>query len=395
VGRQYNRLSAVFAAKVEVPGRYPDGGGLYLQVRGPENKSWLFRYKRRWQGLGPLRDVTLAEARAAAAKCRKQLLAGIDPIDERRAVKRKGDGVTFKECADRYVAAHQSAWRSPKHAQQWTTSVAAYALPVFGNHPVELVDTGLVLRALEPIWSTKPETSSRVRGRIENVLDWAKARGLREGENPARWRGHLDHLLPAPHRVRAVSHHPALPYAEVPAFMDELRAMSGIAPRCLEFVVLTAARSGEALGSKWSEISGDVWTIPGSRMKSGREHRVPLSSAVLGLLADLPRENEWIFPSPRASAHLGANALREVLQRMGRSDVTPHGFRSAFRDWCAERTNFQRDVAELALAHAVGNSTEAAYRRGDILDKRRRLMAEWARYCTTPAPAGDVVPLHA
>jgi len=395
MGTQLN-LSAVFVAKVAKPGRYHDGGGLYLQVRAADKKAWLFRFRRKWMGLGPLRDVSLAEARSAAAKCRKMLLAGIDPLEARRSDKRKVlAGTSFKECAERYIASHQASWRNSKHRWQWSSTLSTYAYPVLGDFPVATVDTGLILKVLEPIWTTKAETASRLRGRIESVLDWAKARDYRQGDNPARWRGHLDHLLPAPRKVRAVNHHAALPYVEMPEFMHALRECEGVAPRALEFVILTAARTGEAIGATWDEIAGDVWTIPAARMKSGREHRVPLSDAALALLSKMPREGQYLFAGMRPNSHLSDTTMLKLLERMGRADLTTHGFRSSFRDWVAERTNYPRDIAEAALAHAISDKTEAAYRRGDALDKRRRLMAEWAKYCSEPAHAGDVVPLHA
>jgi integrase len=390
------RLSAIFVGQVSQPGRYHDGSGLYLQVRSASEKSWLFRFRRKWMGLGPVRDVSLAEARTAAAKCRKMLLAGVDPLEARRSEKRKVlAGTTFKECAERYVGSHQAAWRSPKHRHQWQSTLSTYAYPILGDFPVATVDTGLIIKVLEPIWTTKPETASRLRGRIESVLDWAKARGYREGDNPARWRGHIDNLLPAPRKLRATNHHPALPYAEMPEFMHELRQRDGIATRALEFTILTAARTGEAIAARWDEIAGGVWTIPASRMKSGREHRVPLSDAVLELIAKLPREGQYLFAGSRLGSHLSNMSLLAVLRRMGRTDLTTHGFRSSFRDWVSERTNYPRDIAEAALAHVVADKTEAAYRRGDALAKRRRLMAEWSRFCSERTMAGGVVALHA
>jgi integrase len=389
------RLSAVFVTQVYRPGRYHDGSGLYLQVRSANEKSWLFRFRRKWMGLGPVRHVSLAEARAAAAKCRKMLLAGIDPLEARRAERLKVfSGTTFKECAERYIASHQAAWKNPKHRQQWRNTLSTYAYPVLGDFPVATIDTGLVVKALEPIWTTKPETASRLRGRIESVLNCAKARGYRQGENPSTWRGHLDHLLPPPRKMRAINHHAALPYAELSNFMRELRQRDGIAARALEFTILTATRTGEAIGATWDEISGDVWTIPKDRMKSGREHRVPLSGDALKLIAELPRDGKYLFGGSRPNTHLSNMALLAVLRRMDRADLTTHGFRSTFRDWVSERTNYPRDIAEAALAHAISDKTEAAYRRGDALDKRRRLMAEWARYCAEPANTGDVVALH-
>jgi integrase len=394
------KLSAVFAARANRPGRYHDGGGLYLQVRSASEKSWLFRFRRKWMGLGPFRDVSLAEARAAAAKCRKMLLAGIDPLEERRSERMKAKleaiaGTTFRECAERYVASHQVGWKNPKHKQQWRNTLATYAYPVLGAIAVGAVDTGLVVKVLEPIWTTKPETASRLRGRIESVLDWAKARGYRQGENPARWRGHLDHLLPARHKVRAVRHHAALPYGDVPIFLAELRHRDGIAARALELAILTATRTSEALGARWSEIAGEVWTIPATRMKSGREHRVPLAGRALELVEELPRQGDYLFPGSRADRPLSNMALLMTLRRMGRGDITAHGFRSSFRDWVAERTNYPGELAEMALAHTVSDKVEAAYRRGDLFDKRRRLMAEWARYCNSATEtSGKVLSVH-
>jgi integrase len=397
------KLSAVKVEKLREPGRYGDGGGLWLQVR-PSGKSWLFRYmlkgRARHTGLGPLRDVSLAEARAKASECRKLLLAGIDPLEARRAAEAQiqfeiASANTFKECAERYIASHEAAWRNPKHRQQWRNTLASYAYPVFGQIGVGVIDTGHVIKALEPIWTAKPETASRLRGRIESVLDWAKARGYRQGENPARWRGHLDHLLPARRKVRAVRHHAALPYAEVPAFLADLRQRDSVAARALEFTILTATRTSEAIGARWSEITGDVWTIPAGRMKSGREHRVPLAGRTLALVEELPRQGEFLFPGGRADKALSNMALLMALRRMGRDDITAHGFRSSFRDWVAERTNYPGELAEMALAHAVSDKVEAAYRRGDLFEKRRRLMAEWARYCHSPVEASsDVVALH-
>jgi integrase len=344
--------------------------------------------------------VSLAEARTKVAEYRKLLLTGIDPLEARRAAKLQvkleaASATSFKECAERYITSHQTGWRNPKHRQQWRNTLATYAYPVLGEIAVAAVDTGLVIKVLEPIWATKPETASRLRGRIQSVLDWAKVRGYRQGENPAIWRGHLDHLLPARRKVRAVRHHAALPYANVPAFMADLRQREGIAARALEFAVLTATRTSQAIGARWSEFTGDVWTIPAGRMKSGREHRVPLAGGTLGLIEKLPRQGEFLFPGGRADKPLSNMALLMALRRMGRDDVTAHGFRSSFRDWVAERTNYPGELAEMALAHAVADKVEAAYRRGDLFEKRRRLMEEWARYCSAPAqPSGKVLSLH-
>ncbi len=263
--------------------------------------------------------------------------------------------------------------------------------------PVQAVDTALICKILEPVWTTRPETASRVRGRIERILDWAKVRGYRDGENPARWRGHLDHLLPARKKVRSVVHHAALPYSDVPTFIAELRTRDGAAARALEFTILTAARSGEVLGARWSEfeLSDGVWTVPAERMKAGRQHRVPLPSQALALIKNMESaRSEFVFPGGNSGKSLSPKALHKALRRMGVKDATLHGFRSAFRDWAAERTNYPNHVVEMALAHAIGDKVEAAYRRGDLFDKRRRLMSDWARYCDMPAAGGDVVPLR-
>lgn len=389
----------------KAPGRYAVGFGVYLQVSGDNGRSWVFRYQQagraRHIGLGSAAEVTLAQAREKALQYRRLLRdQGIDPLASRAASRAKAaldaaKGITFKECADRYIAAHEAAWRNASHREQWPASLAAYVYPVFGDLPVSAIDTALVTKALEPIWAGKTETASRVRGRIEAVLDWAKARGYRDGENPARWRGHLKNLFPARSKVARVVHHPALPYAELPAFMATLRGRPGVGASALEFAILGASRTGEVLGARWDEVHGDVWTIPAGRMKSGKEHRVPLSKRAVEILASLPCSGEFIFQGRGGGKTLSKRGLITALHGMGRPDLTVHGFRSSFCDWVAERTNYPREVAEAALAHAIGNQVEAAYRRGDLFDKRRALMAEWARYCTSPpAPLGDVVPLR-
>ena len=311
-----------------------------------------------------------------------------------------GQTLTFKEASASYIASHKAGWRNGKHASQWENTLAAYAEPVLGALSIQAIDTGLVLKVLEPIWSAKPETASRVRGRIEAVLDWAEVRGLRRGENPARWRGHLDNLLPATAKVRRVEHHAALPYAELPGFIAKLRAQEGVAARALEFTILTAARTGDTIGALWDEVNtpDKVWIVPAERMKAGKEHRVPLSPRALAILKDEQevRTSDYVFPGGKAGKPLSNMAMTEVLRRMGRGDITVHGFRSTFRDWAAERTNFPSEVVEMALAHAVGDKVEAAYRRGDLFEKRRRLMAEWASYCNTPAASArdKVVPMR-
>ena len=397
--RPIGRLTALKVDKKKDPGMYADGGGLYLRVTANRTRNWVFRFmlngRPRWMGMGPLHTVSLAEARNRAAEFRLQRHDGIDPIDARRAERRQAKldaarAVTFKDCAARYIASHRAGWRNPKHAAQWEATLATYAGPVMGGLSVQAIDTALVLKVLEPIWTTKPETAGRVRGRVESILDWAKVRGYRAGENPARWRGHLDKLLPARSKVRSVEHHAALPYAELPSFLVSLREQGGVAARALEFAVLTAARTGEVIGARWDEIDllEKTWTVPAARMKAGREHRVPISERALAILEELPplraAEDGFVFPGATFGRPLSNMAFLMLLRRMGRHDVTGHGFRSSFRDWAAERTNFPSEVVEMALAHLVGSKVEAAYRRGDLFEKRRRLMAAWATFCTAP-----------
>jgi integrase len=381
------------------PGMYFDGAGLYAQI-SERAASWVYRYRVdkqhvREMGLGSLDLYDLKQAREKAIDARRLRHQGIDPIDHRRAVRAQTrlneiKSVTFDAAAEQYAAAHRAGWRSSKHATQWLTSLATHASPVIGTMPVQVIDTPLVLKVLQPIWSTKPETASRIRGRIEAVLDWAKARGYRNGsENPARWRGHLDHLLPPRAKVRAVRHFPALPYDQVSAFMAKLRATEGAGARALEWLILTACRPGEVIGARWGEIDlqNKLWTIPGERMKGGREHRVPLSSAALALLAGMERKDERVFGTSQTM-------LLETVRAL-HPGITVHGFRSSFRDWCAEQTHFPSEVAELALAHAVGSKVEAAYRRGEMVEKRRRLAEAWAAYCMQGAARGEIVALKA
>jgi len=401
-------LSARKVATESKAGLYGDGGGLYLKVTPSGTKSWVFRYwsdgRRHALGLGPVHTVTLAEAREKARDQRRLRLDGHDPVNVKRAkaAERRVETaktMTFEQCAKAYIGAHETGWKNAKHAAQWPATLETYAYPVFGNLPVAAIDTGLVMKAVEPIWATKPETASRVRGRIESVLDWAKAREYRQGENPARWKGHLDNLLPAPSKAKRAArrttgrgeHHAALPYGEMAGFMVALRQQEGVAARALEFAILTATRTSEVLGATWSEIDlqGRMWAIPGSRMKAGKEHRVPLSDAALALLAGLPRRGDYVFPGAREGSPLSNMALLMTLRRMGRGELTAHGFRSTFSDWCAERTAYPGEVREMALAHTVSDKVEAAYRRGDLFEKRRQLAEAWARFCAQPAPAGD------
>jgi integrase len=391
---QPGKLAAVSLNKL-ADGWHGDGGSLYLFVRGA-SKAWVFRYRgqdgrRKHMGLGSIRSVSLARARELARELRSRLKDPANPVDPLQA--RRDDekarqveaakSITFAAAAEAYIEAHKSSWSNPKHVQQWVNTLTTYAGPIFGALPVNAVDTALVMRCLEPLWQTKQETASRLRGRIEAVLDWATVRGSRSGDNPARWRGHLDKLL-AP-RKKNQKHHAALDFKQLPAFMTDLRKRDGFAARALEFAILTAARSGEVRGATWSEIDFEekLWIVPGSRMKAGKEHRVPLSDAAMAILTAMPRQEDapdsLIFTSP-IGGKLSDMALGAVLTRMEVA-VTAHGFRSTFRDWSAERTSHQSEVIEMALAHTIRNQVEAAYRRGDLLEKRRQLMDDWANFC--------------
>ena len=398
------KLTALKTDKVKASGYYGDGGGLFLQVSRYGTKSWVFRFKAngrlREMGLGSLDTYSLAEARERARNCRKLRDDGKDPIEERKVARLAVEleatkAMTFEQCAERHIAAHRAGWRNGKHRDQWSSTLETYVNPIIGALSVQAIDTTLVMKAVEPIWNEKPETASRVRGRIEAILDWATARGFRAGENPARWRGHLDKLLPKKTKVRRIEHHAALPYREIAAFVAELRPQEGIAARALEFAILTAARTGEVIGALWGELdlADRLWTIPAERMKADKEHRVPLSDAAIAILEDLQRvrQGDYVFPGGRAGRPISNMAMTMTLRRMGRGELTVHGFRSSFRDWAAERTGFPAEVAEMALAHAVSDKVEAAYRRGDLFQKRRQLTDAWARYCATPAPAGKVV----
>ena len=399
------KLTALAVQRAKRRGYYNDGGGLYLRVAESGSKSWVFRFraagKLREMGLGPVATLGLKEARERALACRRLRLDGIDPIEKRKAARseaalKAANALTFRECAERYIAAHHDSWKNAKHAAQWPATLETYAYPVFGELPVDAVDVDLVIKAVEPIWKIKTETASRLRGRIEAVLDWATVRRLRHGENPARWRGHLNRLLPQRSKVQKVQHHAALPYSEIGGFMAELQKLEGAAAGALEFAILTATRTSEVLGAKWEEIdfAERVWTIPAERMKAGREHRVPLPAAGLAILVAMSaiRMNDYVFPGARAGRPLNSRALLDLLQHMGRKDITAHGFRSTFRDWCAERTYYPREICEQALAHTVGSSVERAYQRSDLIDRRRRLMDDWARFCAMRR--GEVVPIR-
>jgi integrase len=414
------RAKGLTAAGVRTlgPGRYGDGDGLYLFVRRPDAAFWVFRYvlrgHMREMGLGRARGlnaVPLSQAREAAAPLRRLVRNGLDPLDQREATAaaalaaaqaERARAITFRRVTEFYLDAHEAGWRNVKHRQQWENTLKAYAYAHMGDLPVGAVGTEHVLAALEPIWRAKPETASRVRGRIESVLDYAKTREWRVGENPARWKGHLDHLLPARSKVAKVEHHAALPWQELGAFIALLRQQVGVAARALEFAILTAARTGEVIGAAWQEIDlqAAMWTVPSNRMKAGREHRVPLSAPALALLGEMAKVRtddgpaSFVFPGMRRGQPLSNTAMLVLLRRMERTNVTAHGFRSTFRDWAAEATNHSGEVAEAALAHTLRDKTEAAYQRGDLFEKRRRLMADWAEFCGQPSVQGDVVPLR-
>ena len=398
MARLSDRLSAKRVELAAKPGMYADGHGLYLRIGSSGAKSWVLRYRNNGRrhdlGLGPYHLVPLAEARKRATEQRRLLrLDGHDPLLTRRAGRDQATlaaakAMTFKACAEAYMAAHQAGWRNPKHRTQWTGTLNTYVYPHFGDLPVQVVDVGFVMKAVEPIWTEKPETASRVRGRIEAVLDWATARGYREGENPARWRGHLQNLLAPRSKVRRVEHYAALPYPEIASFMPELRRHEGVAARALEFAILTAARTGEVIGAHWDEIdiARRLWTVSADRMKAGREHRVPLSNRAVEIIAEMKKHRldgqEFVFAGARGGP-LSNMALLMTLRRMGYAALTTHGFRSTFRDWAAERSEFPSEVAEMALAHVVGDKVEAAYRRGDLFEKRREIMEAWSGFCST------------
>jgi integrase len=411
--RAVNKLTAT---KILAPlgrGLYGDGNGLYLQVSTFGTKAWVYRYQRngtaRMMGLGPVNTSSVAAARKSLSGARERaqdahelLLRETDPIEARRDQRQQVKAatarrLTFKECAERYIKAHRSSWKNQKHAAQWPATLSQYVYPTIGALSVSDIDTGLVMKCLEPMWRDTPETAKRVRGRIEAVLDWAKAHDHRSGENPARWRGHLKNLLPSRNKLeRKPKHLPALPYAEVAEFLAELRAAhDGISSLALEFAILTAARSGEVLGARWDELDldGRVWTVAAERMKGGREHFIPLSDRAVEVLEALPRlkGTDFVFPGTRAGKPLSENSMLDKLRGF-RPELTVHGFRSTFRDWAGDCTNHPREVVEAALAHVIGDKAEAAYRRSTAVEKRRHLMADWARYCSQkPGTAKETV----
>jgi integrase len=411
MARQTERLSALKVEKTSKPGMYADGGGLYLRVTPTGAKNWVLRYmldsRPRWMGLGPFALYGLQEARARALDARRKRHDGIDPIEARRVERARqrldaAKAVTFEQCAEAYIASHRAGWRNEKHKYQWSATLSSYAYPVIGALPVQAVDTGLVLKVLEPIWAAKPETAGRLRQRMESILDFARVRGYRDGENPARWRGHLDKLLPARSKVRAVEHHAALPYAQLQTFLVCLREREAVSARALEFLILTAGRTGEVIGARWSEIDllDKTWTVPAERMKGHRDHRVPLSARAVAILQQMQDDcrgpGTFVFPGPTPGRPLSNVAFLRLLRRMGLHDLTVQGFRATFKTWASERTSFQNEIVEAALAHTIGSKVEQAYRRSDLFEKRRRLMQQWAAFCTAAQERqGNVTPLRA
>ena len=408
--KKLSNVLTPLAVKNANPGRHADGGGLHLLVKESGARSWVYRFmlkgKSRDIGLGAAGrgGISLADARDLAAALRLKVKGGIDPLVERQrqateamaeAQAARIAGITFRAVAETYIAANEDNWRNDKHRQQWNNTLATYVYPVIGDLPVAGVSTAHVLQIVEPIWKPKPETASRVRGRIETILDAAKARGYRDGENPARWRGHIAQILPARSRLTR-GHHKAMPYEAIPTFVGALHKREAVAALALEFTILTAARTGEVIGAKWEEVDLDkaIWTIPAIRMKAGREHRVPLSPRAVEILEVVkPLGVTSLFPATKGGK-LSGMAKSMLLRRMN-VDVTVHGFRSGFRDWAAECTGYAHEVCEMALAHTISNQAEAAYRRGDLFDKRRRLMDDWATYCATiPAAGANVTPIR-
>tara|TARA_R110000787_G_scaffold13410_4_gene42122 strand:- start:5569 stop:6816 length:1248 start_codon:yes stop_codon:yes gene_type:complete len=408
--KKLSNVLTPLAVKNAKPGRHADGGGLHLLVKESGARSWVYRFmlggKSRDLGLGPAGSdgMSLSKARDARDALRLKVKAGIDPLEQRQreaaealaaAQAAQVAGMTFKTVAETYISANEGSWRNDKHRQQWKNTLANYVYPVIGELPVAEVGTAHVLQILEPIWKAKAETANRVRGRMETILDAAKARGYREGENPARWRGHIAQILPARSRLTR-GHHKAMPYEAISAFVGALGNRKAVAALALEFTILTAARTGEVIGATWDEVDLDkaIWTVPSSRMKAGKEHRVPLPPRAVEILKSTQGlRKEWLFPAIKGGKMSGM-AMTMLLRRM-KVDVTVHGFRSGFRDWSAECTGYAHEVAEMALAHTIENKVERAYRRGDLFDKRRRLMDDWATYCATiPTAGANVTPIR-
>lgn len=417
MARAIERLNALQVSRLKKPGYHADGAGLYLQVAPGGSKSWVLRFKRdgktREMGLGGASVFTLAEARERAREARKQLADKVDPIEARLEADRErrraeAKALLFKDAASRYIAAHEAGWRNAKHGYQWTQTIESFANPHIGDMNVAAIETADVMRVLSPIWATKNETASRLRGRIENILDWCRVQGFRAGDNPARWRGHLDKLLPKPSKIAKVENHPALPWQRMPAFMQALRERPGAAARALEFAILTAARSGEVRGAMWHEIDLEarVWRVPGQRMKAGKPHDVPLSDAAISVLEAMQAEGmEGLIFRGRKDAALSDMSLLAVIRRMNAptpvwvdkdgKPVLVHGMRASFRMWAAEASTHPRELAEFALAHQLPDRVEASYQRSTLFERRRLLMADWAAHCARPAESGAVVPLRA
>lgn len=387
MGKGLNRLSARSVTTATEPGYYADGGGLYMQVSRGKTKSWIYRYtvagKTTDMGLGSVDVVSLSEARQAAAECRRQRQQGRDPLASRKAAMAAEAGIpAFAAATHTYIEDNRAAWANPKHVAQWLSTLTTYAFPVIGGKRVDVVNTQDALAILRPIWTTKPETASRVRQRCETILDAETAKGHRQGENPFRWRGHLAKLLPRAAAVRRVQHFPALPYIQLPEFMDELGVRSETAARALEVTILAVARTGMTCGAKWAEFDDEVWRVPAQRMKSKRPHEIPLSGPLKAILAALPRDGDYVFPGER-QPHMSNGAMLQLLERMGYGHITVHGFRSTFKDWAAEKTDTPNEVSEAVLAHVIADKTEAAYRRGSLIEKRRALMEMWGAYCVS------------
>lgn len=396
------RIRVLTALKIRQnlkPGMYADGLGLYLKVRPGNSKSWIYRYrtkgKLRDMGLGPFHTISLAEARDKAETCRALRIRGLDPLEERfkqeqAAAAQATEAVTFEKCAETYIAAHKAGWKNSKHAEQWTATLQTYVYPIFKDKPVALIDDALVLKVLQPIWKEKTETASRIRGRIERILDWARVMKYRTGDNPARWKGHLDHLLPKRSKVATIVHHAALLIDETPAFIRTLRREETVVARAFEYCILNATRTSETLGMRWTEFDekAALWIVPAERMKAGRDHRIPLSKRSIQILAEMQeiRISDFVFPGGVKARPLSSMVFLMLLRRLGRTDITAHGFRSTFRDWAAERTDFPNEVVEMALAHTISNKVEAAYRRGDLFQKRRQLAEAWAEFCARTPP---------
>jgi integrase len=413
MARQMNKLSPLQVNRISTPGWHGDGGGLWLQLTPPGSRSWVFRYtlqgKQKVLGLGATHTISLAEAREKARKLRQQLLEGIDPGEARKATKEaaalaRAKRITFDECVKAFIDSKKHEWTNLKHTAQWEATLTAYCSPHIGKLDVSDVDTDLVLKCLKPIWTDKTETASRVRQRMEAVLSYATTAGHRRGENPARWKGHLEHLLAKASRVAKVRNHPSLPWARMPAFMRAIAPMDGNAALALQFAILTACRSGEVRGATWGEIDMEkaIWTIPPERMKAKKEHTVPLSPAAVDVLKRVVRfeDEELVFPGAKRGSQLSDMSLAACIKRMNDKEliwtdeqgvaIVPHGFRSTFRMWAAEASNFPREVAEHALAHQLPDKVEAAYQRGSQFTKRIKLMEQWAAWCTSPATKGNV-----